>query len=105
MEPSVSSGEFDVQTYFRGVRKTREESLQKLIGLLKAPGNTQFQVLFKHAQDTIELKDVIIADGLKISRPTVGRWARGESSPHPLGRPSIYNWLIKEAAKKLKQDE
>ncbi len=42
----------------------------------------------------LELEDGELADILKVSRPTVSRWARGEAAPHRLGRMPALQVLI-----------
>ncbi|MDP2345304.1 MAG: hypothetical protein Q8O67_30450 [Deltaproteobacteria bacterium] len=84
----------------------RVASLTSLIAALKAPGERtreQFSALFAKAQRVFELDDIEVARALHISRPTVGRWARGESAPHTLGRKPALLWLARQGAHKLTQ--
>lgn len=61
-----------------------------------------FSDLFSRAQTTLELEDSDLARTLKVSRPTVGRWARAESAPHPIGRRSVLDSMAALAHGKLK---
>ncbi len=82
----------------------RVASLTWLIAELKAGGAVDkdaFARLFHKAQRVLELDDTEVARALQISRPTVGRWARGESAPHALGRKPALMWLAKQAGHKL----
>lgn len=88
--------------------KARVASLTALIAELKAPpakggavDKDDFARLFHKAQRILELDDTEVARALQISRPTVGRWARGESAPHALGRKPALQWLAKQAGHKL----
>jgi hypothetical protein len=84
----------------------RIASLKGLIAELKrgdALSREDFAKLFAKAQRILELDDYAVARALQISRPTVGRWTRGESAPHPLGRRPALMWLAKEASHRLKQ--
>lgn len=86
--------------------RARVASLTSLIADLKAAGSVDkdaFALLFKKAQRVLELDDAEVARALQISRPTVGRWARGESAPHALGRKPTLTWLAKQAGHKLAQ--
>jgi len=38
---------------------------------------------------------------LKISRPTLVRWTEGKSAPHPIGRPSVIQYLNKKLSTEL----
>jgi hypothetical protein len=89
-----------------GHERARVASLTALQAELKAGGalsREDFSRLFARAQRVLELDDVAVARALQIARPTVGRWARGESAPHPLGRKPALSWLAKQAAHKLAQ--
>jgi hypothetical protein len=62
----------------------------------------EFTRLFNEAALVLELSDVSLADLFKISRPTAGRWMRGDSAPHPLGRSAVFDVLMREAKGKLR---
>ncbi len=47
----------------------------------------QFSSAVKLALETYS--EAELARHLKVSVPTIGRWAKGESAPHPLGREVI----------------
>src|SRR4051794_502083 len=84
----------------------RVASLESLLAELKHADDLSreaFSKLFAKAQKVLELDDVAVARALQISRPTVGRWVRGESAPHLLGRKPALQWLAREATHRLKQ--
>ncbi len=59
-----------------------------------------FATLFKKARDSLEMSDIEIHRLLKISLPTIVRWANGESAPHQLGRFPAISALLNEAEQK-----
>ena len=61
-----------------------------------------FAQLFTQAQALLELSDSDVAREIKVSRPTVGRWARGVASPHRIIRESAFRVLADMAEAKLK---
>ena len=72
----------------------RATSLRSLIDAMKAfsedDSREQFTVLFARAARVLEVDDVSLARALRVSRPTISRWAAGKSAPHRLGRkPSL----------------
>jgi predicted nucleic acid-binding protein len=86
--------------------RVRVATLKSLIAELKRGAvreREDFGRLFAKAQRILELDDFAVSRALQISRPTVGRWARGDSAPHPLGRRPALLWLAKEAGHRLKQ--
>lgn len=40
---------------------------------------------------------------LRVSLPTLNRWAMGQSAPHPSGRPSVYRWSKERVEQKMKE--
>lgn len=48
---------------------------------------------FASAQKQLNLSDRDLAKIFQISLPTVGRWARGEAAPHPIGREPVLRAL------------
>ena len=65
----------------------------------------EFTTLFGEAAMALELTDAQLARKFRISRPTVGRWIRGESAPHSLGRKSVFNVLMRDAKEKVRAIE
>jgi hypothetical protein len=86
--------------------RDRIESLDALVkrldGFREEDERAEFTRLFNDAALILELSDVDLARLFKISRPTAGRWGRGESAPHPLGRKAVFDVLEREAKKKLR---
>jgi hypothetical protein len=84
----------------------RVKALQRLIGALKQfpkeAERSDFSDLFDRAQKLLELDDSELAGILRVSRPTVGRWARGDSAPHPIAREAVLKTFVGLADGKLK---
>jgi transcriptional regulator with XRE-family HTH domain len=84
----------------------RVTALQKLAAALRSlpfeAERSDFSRLFAHAQLVLEVDDLELARTLRVSRPTVGRWTRGDSAPHPIGRQPVLMTLAKLAEAKLR---
>lgn len=63
----------------------------------------EFFLLMRAAQVIMRLDDTSLSRIAMVSRPTVGRWTRGVSSPHPLGRNALFESLIRMARSEAKQ--
>ena len=64
--------------------------------------SVDFSALVKLAQKHLDLDDLEMSRLLKVSRPTIGRWVRGDSTPHPLSRKAIFDVLAKQARARAK---
>lgn len=86
--------------------RTRSGTLAALIDILgRFPEDStqkDFSGLFAFTQVVLELDDVELARMFRVSRPTIGRWARGDSAPHPLGRKAVFDSLRDVARAKLR---
>jgi hypothetical protein len=83
----------------KDARTAAERALNALVASLSAPSAVEkdFAQLFGYAQKILRLDDLKLSTLLKVSRPTIGRWVRGVSAPHPLARKAIFAALAKEA--------
>jgi hypothetical protein len=70
--------------------------------LSMAEGDCSFPECIQIAQQLLDLDDLAMSQTLKVSRPTIGRWVRGVSSPHVLARKEICNVLDQAARTKIK---
>jgi hypothetical protein len=100
---------FDIADLLELVERVRAQiipALEELIAKLEAAAATdeeiEFGGLVRAAQQLLELDDTDMAGTLNVSRPTIGRWIRGISSPHPLTRKAICNALVKKARGKIR---
>lgn len=86
--------------------RLRVITLQQLVMALRAfpfeAERAEFSRLFDCAQSVLEVDDIELARTLRVSRPTIGRWARGDSAPHPIGRGPVLMSLAELAEAKLK---
>jgi DNA-binding transcriptional regulator YiaG len=64
-------------------------------------GRAEFCTAFAQAQQALGYDDVTLAKIFQVSRPTVGRWARGEAAPHPIGRKPILEALARHLERSL----
>ncbi len=87
-------------------RSQMTEALDELVVKLAAASSTDAEVdfggLVKAAQRLLSMDDGEMARILKVSRPTIGRWIRGSSLPHPLGRTAIFEALAGQARIRIK---
>jgi len=61
-----------------------------------------FAKLFQDARQALEISDDDLAASIRVSRPTIGRWARAETAPHPVGMPGVLKALADMVKKKLR---
>ena len=91
---------------FSDHERHRVMTLQHLIETLRGfpfeANRAEFSRLFDRAQLALEIDDTELARALRVSRPTIGRWARGDSAPHPIGRKPALMSLAELAEAKLK---
>ncbi len=109
--PSRSAAQtvFDIADLLVLVERVRAQmvpALEELVSKLEAAAASEAELdfggLVKAAQQLLELDDTDMARALNVSRPTIGRWIRGVSSPHPLTRQAICGALVKKARGKIK---
>jgi len=84
----------------------RVKTLRQLVAVLRGfpveAERAEFSRLFDRAQSVLEVDDTELSRTLRVSRPTIGRWARGDSAPHPIGRGPVLLSLAELAKMKLK---
>lgn len=88
-------------------RACRVHALETLIGNLTAASSSEeecseFDSLIAASQGLLDLDDANMATLLKVSRPTISRWTRGKTSPHPVVRNAMFSVLIKSAQSKVR---
>ena len=91
------------------LRQHRISHLQELIDELaqcskpnRRLSRGEFAELFREAQSILEVTDDDLAEYIRVSRPTIGRWASGETAPHPIGMPGIFKAMADLGKRKLK---
>jgi transcriptional regulator with XRE-family HTH domain len=88
--------------------RTRVQTLQQLLEALSAfeagsDDDEEFAALFRDAQTILELDDYELGNIFNVSRPTISRWARGETAPHSVGRKSVFEVLAEHVETRLKR--
>lgn len=73
----------------------------QLLDAIENPSRTGFCLAFAECQDVLGLTDLELAKTFQISKPTVGRWYRGESAPHSVGFALILNALLRRVNDKI----
>lgn len=59
-------------------------------------GNEElFRLAFCSSQEFFNLSDNDLAEIFQVSRPTIGRWSSGTTSPHAIGRTFIIHFFQK----------
>lgn len=106
---SPAQAVFDIADLLVLVERVKAQmvpALEELVVKLEAAGASDdeldFAGLVRAAQQLLELDDTEMARTLNVARPTIGRWMRGFSSPHPLTRRAICAALVKKARGKIR---
>jgi len=79
-----------------------DELVTKLAAASSSDADVDFAGLVNAAQRLLAMDDGDMARLLKVSRPTIGRWVRGVSAPHALGRGAIFDALSGQARIRIK---
>lgn len=66
---------------------------QLLHAAFNDPSRENCCAAFAAVKQAAGLTDLEIAIDMQLSRPTVGRYERGEAMIHPVGRPALLNYL------------
>jgi len=98
--------EFEV---FDAHESERVTALRQMIDALRSfrsnDDRAPFSEFVRYAQSLLELDDAELSGRLRVSRPTIGRWVRGQSAPHPLGQSAVIQTLADLAMQKLKRHQ
>ena len=99
-----TTGTFDVavEEFDRQRQTMLADLIEELVKAGAHPEKADFGRAFNHARRVLGKTDLEMSVLFKISRPTVGRWARGVTSPHPILRKAVFDALIVEAKRALK---
>ncbi|MBU8825816.1 hypothetical protein [Mycolicibacterium goodii] len=94
--------------HFVHAEEARVDSLEKLKTYLteaeqRDVKRDEFSDLFALSLRVLELDHEAAARLFKTSRPTVSRWAAGQSAPHMLGRSAVFRALRKVASDRIRQ--
>lgn len=99
------SGNLDdaVADFSRSRNTIYEAILMDLVAARRNVESADFAKVLKRAQSGLNLTDLELSRMFKVSRPTVNRWIRGVTAPHPLLRASIFDALLERAKSQLKK--
>jgi hypothetical protein len=78
------------------------EGLRHAVRNADVTNDEVFHQLFRQCQMTFGLSDQAAADALKVTRPTVNRWANGQNLPHRALRSHLLTWMDKELSRRIK---
>jgi len=95
-----------VEESFHELETSRATALRLIAAALRDfpmdAERSRFSSLFQRSQKVLEMDDTELSALLHVARPTIGRWARGDSAPHPIMREAVFNTLSRHAEIKLK---
>ena len=80
-----------------------EALLGELLNARRETESADFAGLFRRVQSVLGRSDLHMSRLFKVSRPTVNRWNRGVTKPHPLLRQAVFDTLLAEVKDALKQ--
>jgi hypothetical protein len=66
------------------------------------PERAEFGRIVRHSQKLLGKDDMEMSLIFKVSRPTIGRWVRGVTAPHPMLRRAVFDSLLVEAKHALR---
>jgi hypothetical protein len=96
-------------TFDRAVDDFDRQRSEMLATLIEELGNAaldpekaEFGRIVGHAQKLLGKKDMEMSLLFKVSRPTIGRWTRNVTAPHPMLRRAAFDALLVEAKHALR---
>ncbi|MFM5906286.1 MAG: hypothetical protein ACKOPO_01645 [Novosphingobium sp.] len=75
---------------------------EKLCLAIADSEGVDFGATFRLSQKVLEKSDLEMSRLFKVSRPTVGRWSRGITAPHPMMRRAVYELLQSQLQERLR---
>ena len=106
MTEEIISGEaFDreIEDFDRKRHIVFEGLARELQQAAASPADTDFGKVVSHAQKVLGMSDIQMSVLFRVSRPTVNRWARGATAPHPMLRKAVFDSLLSEVRQALKK--
>lgn len=77
--------------------------IEELVPAIADPAKADFARVFGHAKMVLGKDELHLSRLFKVSRPTVNRWLRGVTSPHPLLQKAVYETLFAETKQALRK--
>ncbi|MDE2403409.1 MAG: hypothetical protein KGM17_01675 [Sphingomonadales bacterium] len=74
----------------------------KLCSASADPESVDFGAVFRLSQKVLERTDLDMSRMFKVSRPTISRWTRGITAPHPVMRRAMFDLLQAQLRERLK---
>lgn len=103
LEREAQSFDLVVSDYGELRLRAFEALVAEMEGAAAGTASEDFCHLIAHAQKVIGLNDLELARLLKVSRPTIGRWTRGDTSPHAVMARAVFGVLVATAKKELRR--
>lgn len=91
-----------VADFNRNRHQIFEAVLEALVAARHDVTSADFANLLNTAQSALGLTELEMSHLFKVSRPTVNRWTRGVTAPHPLLRKAVFDSLISKLKGALK---
>lgn len=92
----------DVLDFDRQRHTVLEGLVRELQQASAAPSDAEFGKVFEHARRVLGKTELQMSQLFKVSRPTVNRWIRGVTAPHPMLRKAIFDAMLVEVRQALK---
>lgn len=71
------------------------QNFARLLDQIDIEQKAEFSTAVRYAISYHGIAISEFVDEFRVSIPTISRWARGTSAPHPMARPRIINWIKK----------
>lgn len=92
----------DVDDFERRRHEMLAALVEELGNAALDPEQAEFSRILRHAQKLLGRTDLEMSLLFKVSRPTIGRWTRGVTAPHPMLRRAAFDSLLVEAKRAVK---
>jgi hypothetical protein len=103
----MTSGLFKGDDAFEAFQTTRAAAftalIEELVPAIADPAKADFARALGHAKVVLGKDELHFSRLFKVSRPTVNRWLRGVTSPHPLLQKAVYETLLTETKQALRK--
>lgn len=74
-----------------------------MIEAMEALNEDRFAQIVRESIWALGIEPEQVADRLRVSRSTIGRWSRGKNIPHERMRAPILKWFRQELLKRLEE--
>ncbi len=100
----ATDADFDtaVDDFARRHQEVLATLIEELGNAALDPEQAEFGRIVGHAQKLLGKDDKEMSLLFKVSRPTINRWMRGVTAPHPMLRRAVFDTLLVEAKHALR---